>query len=224
MDITTIKDKISNTLSRYTGESPSTMLEILPTTLGSMQGKLYEAHVLAYLIENLVTKEGFIVKFMHGTKLTLKQKGSIINKAYPYFEVWKGPLHFGNIFTDTYFSTISYEQVNFPAGLYDGDFHEIDIILVSPDATNYVEPNQIKIAIECKNTTITKSIIREILGFRRELSLLDFSNTTSFNSWPTRLINANPSSIHMLFCSDKKVIDYEKNCNYFGTLLVHFIM
>ena len=80
------------------------------------------------------------------------------------------------------------------------------------------------LAIECKNTSIKKSIIRELLGFRRELSLLQSLRSTNFSVWPTNLTPSEPNSVHMLYCSDSRINRYITNCSIFGILLEHHKM
>ena len=218
-DIARIKRKIANVLQAHAGVSPATTRGILPTS--SLQGKLYEAHVLAAICEKLVTQEGLSIRLVRGGTLRLKQKGGPINRLFPYFKVYKSGVLFAEIFTDTYFSTLSYDLRGRPVNRTYGDYHELDIAMVTPGASSYPEPHQIMLAVECKNTKIEKHIIREVLGFRRELSYYLPGSPTSFTSWPTSSINADPSSVHMVYASDRRITRYVQNCLQFGVLLEH---
>ena len=178
--------------------------------------------MLATICEKLVTKEGLRINLIGGRNLILKQKGGAINRSYPYFEVWKGPTLFGELFTDVYFNTLSYQMKGSPTRQTYGDYHELDIALLTPGQNGHPQHSEVILAVECKNTSIKKSIIRELLGFRRELSLLStIPLLTNFVGWPIKLIHSNPNSVHMLYCSDISVNRYTTNCQQFGIILEH---
>lgn len=221
-DITRIKGQITTILQTHAGVSPTRTAALLP--IRSLQGKLYEAHVLATICENLVTQEGVRISLVGGIALTLRQKGGQINRTYPYFQVWKGATLFGELFTDVYFTTLSYLMRGAPSPKTNGDYHELDIALLQPNLNGYPQPKEIMLAVECKNTSIKKSIIRELLGFRRELSYLINPQPTCFNTFPTNLTPSNPNSVHMFYCSDSRVNRYTSNCAQFGILLQHHRM
>lgn len=217
MDIKKAKSDITNILQKNVGIAPSRIKTLLPVK--GLQGKLYEAHVLAKICENLVTQEKLSLRLVNGTKLMLKQKGSPINRAFPHIKVAKNGADFAELWTDIYFNTLSY-SLGRRRGVFYGDYHELDLALVKPGLTNYPQHDEILLAVECKNTSIKKSIIREMLGFRRELSFYnDRPKATSFTVWPTSSVYANPGSVHMLYCSDSNVTRYAPNCLTFGILL-----
>ena len=222
-DIARIKNRIAATLQANANVAPARTSTLLPTK--SLQGKLYEADVLATICEKLVAQEGFRLTLVGGRNLMLKQKGGPIDRTHPYFEVWKGPILFGELFTDVYFDTLSYHIKGSPARKTNGDYHELDIALLQPSLTGNPQHSDVILAVECKNTSIKKSIIRELLGFRRELSFYsDIAQPTNFTKWPTALVNAHPNSVHMLYSSDGRINRYTTNCLQFGIILEHHIM
>ena len=222
-EVNRIKHEIAATLKNAASISAIRTSQLLPKS--ALKGKLYEASVLANVCENLVTKEGVSLKLIGGTKLMLKQKGGQINRSFPYFEVYKNSILWAELFTDLYFNTLSYRQKGFSIPQIPGDFHEIDIALIEPNQSGKPQHDKIYLAIECKNTTCQKSIIREVLGFRRELSFFEYSPiSTKFSTWPISTIYSNPGSVHMLYCSDKDVMKYETNCNRFGILVNYYKM
>lgn len=222
-DIIRIKNQIADILYANANIAPARTNTLLP--IHSLQGKLYEAHVLATVCEKLATEENFSIKLVGGSNLILKQKGGAINRQDPYFEIWDGTTLFGELFTDIYFNTLSYEMKGSPIRQTYGDYHELDIVLLEPNKNGYPKHSDIIIAIECKNTSIKKSIIRELLGFRRELSFYtQVSFPTFFSIWPARQINSQPNSIHMLYCSDIRINRFTTNCLQFGIILQHHKM
>lgn len=219
-DIARIKGQISSILQAHANVSPAQTQNLLP--IRSLQGKLYEAHVLATVIERLVIQEGLRVSLVGGRLLMLKQKGGKINRTYPYFEVWNGTTLFGELFTDIYFATLSYQMRGRPMHVTNGDYHELDISLLKPDQVGIPLQSEVILAIECKNTSIKKSTIRELLGFRRELSFYSQKMlSTNFSIFPTNQVHSNPNSVHMLYCSDSRINRYADNCLQFGIILEH---
>lgn len=57
---------------------------------------------------------------------------------------------------DIYFTTLSSSRRSGAPGSRRGDFHELDLALLVPDVKSRPEPEEILIAIECKNTTLQK--------------------------------------------------------------------
>ncbi|HBL80438.1 MAG TPA: hypothetical protein DDZ79_11205, partial [Aequorivita sp.] len=111
----------------------------------------------------------------------LKQKGGPINRSFPYFEVWKNSNLKYELFTDLYFNTLSYHFKGSPTVQTNGDYHELDIALIEAHLNGIPKFSEVVMAVECKNTTISKNIIRELLGYRRELSFVKNSpNKTIF--------------------------------------------
>lgn len=219
-DINRIKRSIRDTLRVHIHVSPARTRQLLK--FKNLRGKLYEAEVLSNICKDLVTKEGLYVKMIGNGNLVLKAKGSNVNRNFPYFEVYRknGKL-FGELFTDVYFNALSgiarggLNELN-------GDYHELDIALLEPDVSVRPNPEQIFLAVECKNTNLKKSTIRELLGFRRELSHDITSSTTKFDFWPATTINAFPASVHMLYISrDEHIDQFIENCEYYGILLKH---
>lgn len=67
----------------------------LPANVAS--GKMYEAWVLAHLLERLSSREGYTFSFRGGSKLVLKSSPGPINRSYAHFHGTRGPaiLRFG---------------------------------------------------------------------------------------------------------------------------------
>jgi hypothetical protein len=73
------------------------------------------------------------------------------------------------------------------------------------------------LGVECKNRGYTKSLLKEILGVRRELSLLtDVSVSTQFNTWPEAAIRADPPSCLLVYSSDNAVKYYKSPGDLFS--------
>lgn len=218
-----IKNKIAKVLKDHAGVAPAVTYGLLP--LKELQGKLYEAFVLAEICKQLVLTEKLSLILKVGKKLILKQKGGAIDKSYPYFELRKGLNVFGLMFTDIEFLSMSYfSKTGAPFPRY-GDYHELDIAIVVPFAKNRPSFEHIILAVECKFKLIEKNTIREILGYRRELSLLTaLPLPTKFDYWPVKKVMANPPSAQLFYCKDPAILRYEENCRFYGIELLHYEM
>jgi hypothetical protein len=118
---------------------------------------------------------------------------------------------------DVEFQTISFQHRRMrsipPAGLTQGDRHELDIALLQPGLPTRTLPNfdEVILAAECKHTSMKKDFIRNVLGLRRELSILhgvpSIANPV-LNRWPRRTYSNHPASALLLYCSDPKVQNY----------------
>ncbi|QQT62632.1 hypothetical protein I6I97_02090 [Sphingobacterium multivorum] len=217
-DFQKLRDKISDILAKNAQISPASVKTMLPVK--DLLGKIYESHVLATVIENLVSRERCIIKLINSGLYRLKQKGSSINKSYPYFEVYKGDVLIGEIFTDTEFTSLSSQQITRSTS-DNSDYHELDIVMFRPGCSNRPAYSDVLLAIECKATTFQKSTFRQILGFRRELGLLAESSYTAFSNWPIPKVNSNPPSVHMCYSTDQKIERYKDNAFVYGILMVH---
>lgn len=130
------------------------------------KGKLYELYVLSRVVEDLDGR-GFKLRFV-GTTLEFKGAPGRIWIGDPHFDV-SAPLTtktFG-LYVDIEFRTLGSAQVH----VRDKSLrHEIDIVVVSTN-TGYPRHDQILLGIECKAVAkFSKSILKEVLGIRRELS------------------------------------------------------
>lgn len=223
-EINKTKRKITNILKKYAKVSPSRSRGLL--NINDLVGKLYEASVLAEVIEKLVKEENLRVSLVdNGRILRFRQKGGSIDRSFPYFQIWRDGKLFAELFMDIYFNTLSSKERTSASGDNRADYHELDLAVIIPDIQDKPNPEEIMIAIECKNTTLKKSTMRELLGFRRELSYLRNSEQTVFKKWPAKFINANPASVHMLYTTHSEILKhYRSNFDVFGIMLIHHRM
>lgn len=185
---------------------------------GLVGGKLYEAYVLALLVRDLVQKEGLEVRLTSGKKIQLKSAPGPINRRYPLFELYRGGLRVAELFTDVEFLSLSWIRRGKPMPLSKGDHHELDLVVTVPGLPtgSRPRPDQVWLGVECKNRDYAKSLLREILGVRRELSYLVRLQPTHFHSWPATSVPANPPSCLFAVCSDPAIASYNTPGSTFG--------
>jgi hypothetical protein len=179
-------------------------------------GKVYEAVSLAAVLQAMHVIEGFQVALVGGTIVTLKRGVGPINAAYPHFELTKGGLH-ADVWTDVQVVGISSATI----GQYAGNTHELDVAIVDHGTTQYPNPAQLWLGVECKYTPYGPNLLREILGVRRELSLLVPPTATKFDTWPMATVPADPPSALVVFSRDPSVVAYQPTGNFFGIAFKH---
>jgi hypothetical protein len=93
--------------------------------------------------------------------------------------------------------------------------------MVPPGSKGRPRPAELLLAVECKATTYEKSLLREILGVRRELSLLTDSTPTSFTAWPRSDVPARPASCLLVYSTDSTVNQWQPAGDAFGIDFIH---
>ena len=209
-----LKARIEKAIRRFAAASSSKAYSLVPQSLTS--GKLYEAHVLSLVIENLSTQENMHITLVNSRFIPLKSSPGPINRAYPHFELRRNRDLVAELWTDVEFTSLSYDQRGASSAVQRGDYHELDIVVNDSGVNGRPRHSQIWLGVECKNTGYTKSLLKEILGIRRELSLLQDPRPTRFANWPRNQVPANPPSCLMVFSTDSAVAEYASPGAVFG--------
>lgn len=183
------------------------------------QGKLYELYVLSELLIDL-RRRGFSVRFS-GQTLKFKQAAGKIKVTDPHFQLTAPDRTCLWLFVDIEFHTLGKLISNTTDR---SGRHELDIVLV--DATpDYPDPRNILLAVECKSGAhFRKSIVKEVLGIRRELSLLARdvrSRLTCCGARRPILVPARPASEFWLAYVDAVGTAYAESPRAFGIEFKH---
>ena len=209
------KDKVDELIADY--QSVVDPSDDCP--VDTAKGRMYELVVLSYLVEHLTTR-GFRFQF-HGKVLELKEKPGLIKNTDPYFEgthlVSGAKIR---IYTDI--------QVLGLGCLNSGNrdlsaHHEVDLVVVEDGVTGRPTPHELLLGVECKSGAFGKSVIKEVLGVKRELSLLQ-SKVRSKLSRLARDVERVPSSPAIEFWLahyDPKGDQYKIGPEFFGIQLRH---
>jgi hypothetical protein len=185
-------------------------------------GKLYELYVLSQVIQELATR-GFKLTFK-GQSLLFKASPGKIKTSDSHFAVSSpkqtAPTLY--IFVDIEFETLGSQHVS----VSDNSLrHEIDIVVVDVKS-GYPKVTNIALGVECKShANFTKSIVKEVLGIRRELSLMKGkkqSSLSAFGGVPTINIPADPPSEYWLSYIDPAGDSYKESPIAFGIDFRHF--
>lgn len=192
---------------------------LLPKSLTS--GKLYEAYVLGKVAEKLVSREGFQLTLVNSTYIALKSAPGPINRSYPRIDIFDAGRKVAELWTDIEFLSLSHFMDRRYQTPTQGEYHELDIMIVEPGITGRPAHNQIWLGVECKNTGYQKGLLKEILGIRRELSLLQAPRATRFQYWPRSKVPADPPSCLVVYATDQKVSNYSAPGETFGIDFFH---
>lgn len=213
-----IRRQLQDAFRRYLGVPSTTAGKLVPRTVPA--GKLYEAHVLSRVLEHLAVDEGYTLTLVGGAKLRLKSSPGPINRRYPRIELRRSGKCAAELWTDIEFISLSC-CFRKPAAITKGDYHELDIVIVSAGEAGRPKCNAIWLGVECKNTGYEKGLLKEILGIRRELSLLAEPMSTNFRSWPRTAVPADPASCLLVYSTDNRVMEYSAPGATFGIDFFH---
>ncbi len=153
--------------------------------------------------------------------MKLKSSPGPINLAYPHIELNRNGSHVADLWTDVEFLSLSYCTNASSSPPTKGHYHELDLVVVRLGASGRPRCDEIWLGVECKNTTYQKGLLKEILGIRRELSLLRDPTKTPFNTWPQTHVPASPPSCLMVYSTDPGVVQYSAPGTMFGIDFVY---
>jgi hypothetical protein len=210
--------RISAILQLYMTAADHSAFDLLPEALTA--GKLYEAYALGLIARQLVTIEGFQLTLENGNYLPLKSSPGPINRTYPHITLLRSGAPVAEMWTDIEFLSMSHFMR--PSGAPQrGEYHELDIAIVDPGLTGRPRHDHIWLAAECKNTGYHKGLLKEVLGVRRELSLLSEPTQTHFDTWPAPMLACNPASCLLVYSTDPAVHEYSRPGEVFSIVFVH---
>lgn len=214
-----IKKRIESAIRKYASARSSRAYSLVPSSLTS--GKLYEAHVLSVVLEHLHMDEKFRIVLVNTNFIPLKSSPGPINSRYPHFDLFHGHYKVAELWTDVEFLTLSYAQRSSSSTPTAGEYHELDIVIVDPEISGRPQHDNVWLGVECKNTGYNKGLLKEILGIRRELSLLQDPRNTKFSKWPRSSVPANPPSCLLVYSTDPSVSAYSSPGAAFGIDFYH---
>lgn len=188
------------------------------------KGKVYELYCLSQVVRELSTSFGYTLVFK-GKNVEFQSKPGHVHMHKPHFELHYGGVHKFNLFTDIEFQTFGASQ-NTVSDL--SDYHELDLAVIDVQVTKGTPKySQIALGVECKShENFGKDIVKNVLGVRRELSLLKdprpsrISNGASKN--PPSLVPADPASEFWLAFSDPNGLKYSNSPSTFGITFQHW--
>jgi len=220
--------EIQRIFGAYRTARPNDPIELAALT----NGKLYELFVLSDVLTDLCSR-GFTLTFVgSGPRTGPAASSSILKfKASPG-KIKSSDSHFEvrapgsakvdyRIFVDIEFDTLGHSQQ--PAG-DNSRRHELDIV-VTIASSGYPTHDEIALGVECKAVAnFYKGMIKEALGVRRELSLLQGPTASVLScagGRPLVQVRADPPSEFMLVFIDPKGRNYAQSPSVFGVMLKH---
>lgn len=153
------------------------------------------------------------VRFV-GSTVDFKASPGNIDRSKSYFEIAGGG-HTLELHTDIEIQTLG-SALSGGTGDNSG-YHEIDLVLILRDVPDGRKPrfDQLFLGVECKaHANFGKGIVKQVLGVRRELSLLQDAECyldMVFGGATIRQMNAHPASLYWLAFTDSKGLNYSQS-------------
>lgn len=210
------KKKIDDLINSY--QNAAGLLDECP--IDTAKGRMYELVVLSHLIDHLVGR-GFRFRFV-GKVLELKEKPGVIKASDPYFEgTHRRSGHIIRVYTDV--QVMGLGCLN--CGATDlSAHHEIDLVVVGPNVTGRPTPFQLLLGVECKSGGFGKAIIKEALGVKREISLLQPASRSKLSYMTDDYVDvpSEPEVEFWLAHFDPKGQSYKSGPEFFGIDVRHY--
>ena len=214
LDEAQARARIKSILATFKGMMPPKLAPISKL----VGGKLYELYSLARLLAELRARGWY--PYFQGRKIIFKGSPGVVDPNSPHFELQRSPrgqVEF-EIYTDIEVGTIGSSHGQ-PRDL--SAYHEIDIVIVPPNTVGRPPHDLVALGIECKATAnFDKAFVREVLGRRRELSLLTAPQPCTLDQ--SLNVSANPASEYWLVYIDPAGDKYRLSPAYFSVELKHW--
>lgn len=188
-------------------------------------GKVYELYCLSKTLEELRNAYGYQFQF-HGRNIRFQASPGAINRSMPHFSILgnHGRVCF-ELFTDVEFITLGRSLSTSAADL--SAHHEIDLLVVDAGASGRPSHDQVVLGVECKaHVVFKKSIVKEVLGIRREMSVLKPPSRSKLAqaapSGRVVTVPADPASEYWLACADQRMTRYAGSPSMFGISFLHW--
>ncbi|SDX69230.1 hypothetical protein SAMN04488041_11220 [Sulfitobacter pontiacus] len=220
--------KAKNAISSFFKTHKACMKATLAKSTG---GKIYELYCLARTLEWLRSTYGVSIRLANGNVVHFKASPGNIDRFRSYFVVAKHGRFF-ELHTDIQVQTLGASMIGGWIGK--SGYHEIDLVLINPRVQNGDMPrhSDVVLGVECKsNAKFEKGIVKQVLGIRRELSLLSQTTTSELDRAfgpPIHLggcsleVNADPASLYWLSYIDQSGDNYADSPGFFSIEFKHW--
>jgi hypothetical protein len=193
-------------------------------TASASDGKVYELYCLVETLDWLKSQYTVTIRFK-GSTVDFKASPGNIDRSKSYFEVTASGQTL-ELHTDI-------ETLTLGSSLLGGSgdnsgYHEIDLVLIDPSVPDGQKPrhDQLFLGVECKaHANFGKGIVKQVLGVRRELSLLNDAYCeldVLFGSSAIRRMKARPASLYWLAFTDPKGLNYSQSPGAFAIDFKHW--
>ncbi|MCF6446150.1 hypothetical protein [Nereida sp. MMG025] len=185
-------------------------------------GKVYELYCIAKTLEELKATYGVTVQFV-GPAVQFKASPGKIDRTKSYFIIERNGHRF-ELHTDIEVRTLGSTSASTHTDL--SAYHEIDIVVVPPSATDRPDHYDVLLGVECKaHANFGKGIVKQVLGIRRELSLLTDENPACLAhafGFTSPMVPSYPPSEYWLAYIDPKGSNYSQSPGVFGIRFEHW--
>ena len=186
------------------------------------KGKIYELYCLSRVVEQLKGYGCNIFIPSRFRSIDFKASPGKIDKDKSYFTAHTRKGDVFEIHTDIEIMTLGVALGYSNLGHQDRSaYHEIDIVVIEQGSSERPRYDQLILGVECKaDAHFRKSILKQVLGIRRELSLLTKKSLPSKLAQavgkPSPKIRSDPNSEYWLAYTDPKGDNYQISPATFG--------
>lgn len=186
------------------------------------KGKIYELYCLARTLRKVKHDYNLRIEFI-GRDVDFKASPGRIDRSKSYFILHANRSKF-ELHTNIEFNTLGSKHSG--KQLDRSRYHEIDIAVVDFGVNDRPSFDSIALGVECKaNANFSKDIVRQVLGVRRELSLVAGNQPTKLalaSNKHARLVSATPPSEYWLAYTDPSGNGYQMSPSTFGIEFMHW--
>lgn len=166
-------------------------------------GKVFELLVLSDLLEQF-SHQGYQVRLINGSYLKLHSVPGQVVRSDPRIIITSPEGNHFAVWMNVQFRGIGFEGSGRSTPVAP-DYHELDIVITEENVPDgLLARDRIFLSIECKDRLLTKGMLREMIGLRREMSLLGDPPHTGFFGWLTPIHRQNPP-VHLFLCSSARL-------------------
>ena len=199
---------------------------IVQTAKPLEKGKIYELYCLSRTVKELKSRYGLFVIFNgKGRSIDFKASPGKLDRNKSYF-VLQGRMETFELHTDIEFLTLGIDLQANARPLDRSQYHEIDIMVLKAGVLGRPKFSHLALGVECKaHANFSKQTLKQVLGVRRELSLVDELQPTKLATASKLLVprvRAAPPSEYWLAYPDPGGNHYKESPNAFGIEFKHW--
>lgn len=189
-------------------------------------GKIYELYCLSRVLTELRQIYGYMIWFP-GQSFKFKSSPGLIKTSDPFFELCNPSTgRKFRLYTDIEFQTLG-SHLNKMSGFSLSSYHELDLVLVEQSTAGRPKHDEIILGVECKShAKFDKTILKQVLGIRRELSILTHPMVSRLSSEspkrPFHEVPADPASEYWVAFADPAGMGYTHSPTSFGIEFKHW--
>jgi hypothetical protein len=186
--------------------------------------KAYELSSMLEMLDRLKAHQTSLTfRLVQGRSLIFRGKGGPIQRSnWPFIRIRNGSQIVAEVWVDIECMALSYSLTGKKIqGRPYAKAHELDVVVIEPDTSEYPRPEQIYLGLEAKHRLFNKALLKELLGVRREMTFRSSLGRNRFAWWSGNLLPADPCSGLLAFCSNANIAKYQDLADFWGIKMIY---